>query len=545
MSASASPAAGNDPRLRPAGRSRLSLTLRLTLLFVLASSLVLLALGQLIGRSVEHHFIDLDRDTAEGKLATSAAILGALRSPTDLDRIGRDFESMLIGHDGLAIRVQDGSGRVWFSSPAAEAAPSAARPAGPPAAASSGTPHDSVHDLKHDSAHAANHGASLPIAWVHDGRTFRGLERELASGLPEGRPFRVTIGVDTAHHDHYMVSFRRTLWSFMAIAMVIMGALGWIVARSGLSPLRRLGKEAESVTAARLDRRLTAGDLPVEVDELANTLNEMLARLEDSFRRLSELSSDLAHELRTPIANMMTQTQVGLSQARSAESYRDVLAGNAEELERLARMVSDMLFLAKSEHGLAQPDRHPVDLQPLARQVVSFYEALASERGLALNVQGDGRVEGDRDLLLRALTNLVSNAIRHAAPGSEVLIGIDDLPSDSAADLAVPDLVVPGLVVPGLVLRRPLVRSPLVRLRVRNTGDTIPPEVKARMFDRFFRGDSSRQHDTEGAGLGLAIARSIARIHGGSIDAHSEDGVTEVCIDLPATPMGPRSLRRD
>jgi len=539
MSASASPAAGNDPRLRPAGRSRLSLTLRLTLLFVLASSLVLLALGQLIGRSVEHHFIDLDRDTAEGKLATSAAILEALRSPSDLDRIGRDFESMLIGHDALAIRVQDGSGRVWFSSPGAEAAPATARPIGPPAAAGSGA-RDAAqhpkHDPAHGTAHAGNHGAGLPIAWAHDGRTFRGLERELASGLPEGGPFRVTIGVDTAHHDHYMVSFRRTLWSFMAIAMLIMGALGWIVARSGLSPLRRLGQEAESVTAARLDRRLTAGDLPVEVDELANTLNEMLARLEDSFRRLSELSSDLAHELRTPIANMMTQTQVGLSQARSAESYRDVLAGNAEELERLARMVSDMLFLAKSEHGLAQPDRQPVDLQPLARQVVSFYEALASERGLALKVQGDGRVEGDRDLLLRALTNLVSNAIRHAAPGSEVLIGIDDLPCDSAADLAVPDLVVPGL-----VLRRPLVRSPLVRLRVRNTGDTIPPEVKARMFDRFFRGDSSRQHDTEGAGLGLAIARSIARIHGGTIDAHSDEGVTEVCIDLPATPMGSRS----
>jgi two-component system heavy metal sensor histidine kinase CusS len=479
---------------------------------------VLLALGQLIGQSVEQHFIDLDRDTAEGKFTTSASVLARMRTPRDLERIGSAFESMLVGHDGLAMRVEDRSGRVLFGTAAGRAAPSAAASTGtargaaaPGGAAPRGK---ALPATTHDHSHQADHGAPLPVTWTHDGRTFRGLARELPTGLPDRRPLLVTIGVDTAHHDHYMVAFRRTLWTFVAIAMAIMGLLGWVSARSGLAPLRRLGREAESVTAASLDRRLSSGDLPVEVAELARSLNDMLARLEDSFTRLSELSSDLAHELRTPLSNLMTQTQVGLSKARSADDYREVLANNSEELERLARMVSDMLFLAKSEHGLARPANEPVDLEALARQVCSFYEALAAERQLGMHVEGRAVVDGDRSLLLRALANLVSNAIRHAAADSEIVLRIAPVP---AAGAATPDTG----------------GGQRVRLSVINFGDTIPPEVLSRMFDRFFRGDSSRQHDTEGAGLGLAIARSIAQAHGGTIGATSEQGVTEVFLDLP------------
>lgn len=463
-----------------------------------ASTAVLLALGQLIGASVERHFVDLDHDLVEGKFTTSASLLGSIRQPADLERLATLFDSMLVGHDSLALRVEDRAGRIWFSSDAARTAPAGATTTGPARPAH-------VHDA------AGHHGdpAALPMQWTHEGRTFRGLSRELPAGLPDGRVFRLTIGVDTEHHDHYMQSFRHTLWTFVAIAVLATGLLGWVAARSGLAPLRRIGREAEAVTASRLDRRLTSGDLPVEVAELAHSLNEMLARLEDSFRRLNELSSDLAHELRTPLSNLMTQTQVGLSRARSADDYRDVLASNAEELERLSRMVSDMLFLAKSDHGLAQPAREPVDLQELARQVLSFYEALAAERQLGLEVQGSAVVLGDRSLLLRALANLVSNAIRHAAPGSTVQVAIAPTPAATG-----------------------------VRLSVGNRGDTVAPEVVERMFDRFYRGDSSRRHDTDGAGLGLAIVRSIAAAHGGSAGATSGDGLTRVFLDLPAADAG-------
>jgi two-component system heavy metal sensor histidine kinase CusS len=465
---------------------------------VAGSTAVLLALGQLIGASVERHFIDLDRDVVEGKFTTSASLLGSVRSAADLDRLEAGFASMLVGHDDLAIRVEDAEGRTRFSSDAARSAPRAAASEAP----------DPVHASAAAHFHPP-HGGALPVQWTHEGRTFRGLTRELTSGLQDHRMFRVTIGVDTAHHDHYMQSFRHTLWTFVAIAVLATGLLGWVAARSGLAPLRRLGREAEHVTASRLDRRLTSGDLPVEVAELAHTLNDMLARLEDSFRRLSELSSDLAHELRTPLSNLMTQTQVGLSRARSADDYREVLANNSEELERLARMVSDMLFLAKSEHGLAQPVRQAVDLQDMVRQVLSFYEALAAEQHLGLVVEGSATVAGDRSLLVRALANLVSNAIRHASAESRVSVVIEPVPLSPSGG------------------------TPYVRLSVCNQGETVAPEVLARMFDRFYRGDSSRRHDTEGAGLGLAIVRSIALAHGGTADASSQAGRTCVWVDLP------------
>ncbi|MBC7780509.1 MAG: heavy metal sensor histidine kinase, partial [Proteobacteria bacterium] len=450
-------------------RSGASLTLRLTLLFALASSIVLLTLGQLIGRSVERHFVELDREVAEGKLVSAAALLAAVRSPTDVEHVGGRFDSMMVGHDGLALRVEDRAGRVWFSSPEAEQLVSGVADA---QATPGARPRVHFHAA---GAHPVAHGDPLPIVWTHEGRTFRGLARALESGLTDARSVVVTVGVDTAHHEHYMALFRQTLWSFVAVAMLVTGVLGWLAARSGLAPLRTLGREAATVTASQLDRRLSAGQLPVEVAELARTLNDMLARLEDSFQRLSDLSSDLAHELRTPLTNLMTQTQVGLSRARSADDYREVLTSNSEELERLARMVSDMLFLAKSEHGLARPDNVPVDLGALAQQVLSFYEALAADRRVAFRVDGAATLDGDRPLLLRALANLVANAIQHATPGTEVLIGITPTPQASA---------VPG-----------------VRLAVRNRGETISAEVLARMFDRFFRGDASRQRATDGAGL--------------------------------------------
>ncbi len=484
----------------------MSLTLRITLLFVAASTGVLLALGQLIGTSVERHFVDLDRDLAEGKFTTSASLLAALQSPSDLDRLDALFGSMLVGHDSLAVKIEDRDGRIWFSSDAARTAPTSAPDGAPPQAPAA---------RAHGGASNPGDATALPVHWTHEGRAFRGLSRELASGLPDRRMFRVTIGVDTEHHDHYMQSFRHTLWTFVAIAVLATGLLGWMAARSGLAPLRRLGLEAGAVNASRLDRRLTSGDLPAEVAELARALNDMLARLEDSFRRLNELSSDLAHELRTPLSNLMTQTQVGLSRARSADDYREVLARNSEELERLARMVSDMLFLAKSEHALAHPAREDIDLQDLARQVLSFYEALASERQLSLEVRGHAIAAGDRALLLRALANLVSNAIRHAAPGTTVQIVIES--------------IAPGGITPGACRR----------VSVCNLGDTVPAEVLERMFDRFYRGDSSRQHDTDGAGLGLAIVRSIAAAHGGSTGASSANGLTCVFVDLPD---GPRRI---
>jgi two-component system heavy metal sensor histidine kinase CusS len=255
------------------------------------------------------------------------------------------------------------------------------------------------------------------------------------------------------------------------------------------------------IGAHRLHERVPADSAPVELAGLAHSFNELLVRLEDSFLRLSDFSSDIAHELRTPINTLMMQTQVALSKERSGEEYREVLHSCLEEYERLARMIADMLFLAKADNGLVIPHSEALDLGEEARQVAEFFEAYAESAGVKVRVAGSGRVSGDRLMLQRAIGNLLSNAIRHTPAGGSV-----DIATEGEAGRAI--------------------------VRVANTGSALAdPE---RVFERFYRGDPSRRRaGDEGTGLGLAITRSIVLAHGGVISARSGDGRTIFEMSLP------------
>jgi two-component system heavy metal sensor histidine kinase CusS len=249
---------------------------------------------------------------------------------------------------------------------------------------------------------------------------------------------------------------------------------------------------------------LPTAALPRELVDLAAAFNAMLSRLEESFRRLSEFSSDLAHELRTPIASLMTQTHVALSRTRSAEEYREVLYSNSEEYERLARMITDMLFLAKSDHGLIAPRSETVDLATEVKELFEFYDALAEDQGVSLAVEGVGTVAGERLMIRRAVSNLLSNAINHTPRGGCVKVRIERAANGE------------------------------IRLSMENPGEGIAPEHLPRIFDRFYRIDPSRQRSTDGAGLGLAITKSIVAAHKGTVHAFSEGGLTRFQIVFPA-----------
>jgi two-component system heavy metal sensor histidine kinase CusS len=214
----------------------------------------------------------------------------------------------------------------------------------------------------------------------------------------------------------------------------------------------------------------------------------------------------LAHELRTPVSNLLTQTQVTLSKARTEDEYRDILASNVEEFERLSRMIADMLFLAKSENDLIIPNRESVDLALEVEGLLEYYGVLAEEKQITLGCTGSGIVWGDRLMIRRAISNLLSNAVRHTPDGGRVTVRMDD--SDQR----------------------------MAKLVVENTGDTIPAEHMGRLFDRFYRVDTSRQYLGEGAGLGLAITRSIARAHDGEILGRSDHGITAFELILPFGP---------
>lgn len=489
---------------RPGAGIRASLTLRLSLLFAAASTIVLLALGQFIARSVDRHFVELDLELAEGKLQLTATALAAIGAPIDLAAIDARLSALLIGHDDIALRVDGPDGQPWFANLAGAALDASRATAAAREGVAQTAPH--VHGLPQPATRAADPGL---LQWSHQGATFRGLARTLPTGLPGSPRATVAVGVDTGHHVHYLASLRQALWGFVAAAVLAMGLLGWAAARHGLAPLRRLGRAAERVTAGRLDRRLPVEELPTEMAALASQLNAMLARLEAAFERLSALSSDLAHELRTPVARLLTQVQVTLARPRDAADYRDALAASAEGLEQLSRTVADLLLLAKADNGLLPPPTGRVELASLAAQVIAYHEAPAAERQVSLRVEGESRVPGDAGLLARALSNLVSNAIRHAQAGSAVTVAIGPSPvSDGSA---------------------------MARVCVRNHGDALSAETLERMFDRFWRADASRARgaDEAGLGLGLALVRAIARAGGGDAGASHRDGVTAVWIDLP------------
>ncbi|MDZ4125546.1 MAG: heavy metal sensor histidine kinase, partial [Hydrogenophaga sp.] len=323
--------------------------------------------------------------------------------------------------------------------------------------------------------------------------------KELGTGAT---PIQLLIALDTGHHVHFMQILSQTLALYSLGAILVSGLLGWWAARRGMAPLRVMKERAMTVTAQKLDQRMPVEAVPVEFADLAESLNTMLGRLQSDFRRLQDFSSDLAHELRTPINNLLTQTQVSLAQRRDAAAYQDILASNAEEFQRLARMVSDMLFLAKTEHGIELPHREAISLDREVLALFDFYDAVADEKHIRLVITGQAQITGDRLMVRRAISNLLSNALRHSPADAEVLVVIEE-------------------------------RTGEATLCITNSGLTIPPEVLPRLFDRFFRVDKSRSHpESDGTGLGLSITQAIMAAHGGSVSVSSSKGNTSFCLSF-------------
>lgn len=462
---------------------RLSLTRQLTLMFVTAATAVLLLLGWVIAASVEQHFEELDMEQLSGKMALIRQGLQNVAATEDLTPYSHQLARSLVGHPGLEVLLLDSDQSVIFATEHAGFAPEQV-------------------------VAQARQQTDQSVLWTLSGQTYRGLAGQVALAAPgtavQPATVYVAVAMDMGHHQAYMRSFLQTLWLFVAGAAALTGVLGWVVVRRGLAPLRTMRAQAQVVTAQQLSQRLPVQRLPVELAELAGSLNDMLARLEVAFARLSDFSSDIAHELRTPVSNLMTETQVALARPRNAEDYRAVLESNAEELEHMARMIADMLLLAKADNGLVVPHLDSVNLADEVRALFAYYEAVAEDKHLQLCLSGQAQLQGDRLMLRRALGNLLSNAIRHANPGSCVQITLLNSPTG-------------------------------ISMAVTNIGDTIPDDLLERVFDRFFRVDPSRQRSSEGTGLGLAITRSIVTAHGGHIAATSQEGVTTFTIVLPPT----------
>jgi two-component system heavy metal sensor histidine kinase CusS len=456
---------------------RASLTLRLTLLFAGASTVVLLLLGALIARAVEQHFEEQDLAVMNGKLELVRHALEKVRSAQQMNAIAQLLDDSLVGDHGLAVVVRAPDGEILFATRGAE----------------------------FPQALLARESEVLrPLVWIGaQGTPLRGIAARVGTGLADAPPAIVAVATDISHHQQFMRSFSVTLWSFVVLAALLTGFLGWVVVHRGLSPLRAIRREAEAITAQRLAARLASAAVPAELGDLVDTLNAMLARLEASFARLSDFSSDLAHELRTPVSNLLTQTQVTLARSRTSEESRHVLASNVDEFERLSRMIADMLFIAKADEGQIVPTRQAIALDGVADELIEYFRLLADDQGVALTRTGCGRIVGDTLMIRRAISNLLSNALRHTARGGRIEIAIDSL-SDGR-----------------------------LRVAVNNSGETIPASQLPRLFDRFYRADPSRSGEGTHSGLGLAIVKSIVQAHGGDVVVESAAGTTSFILRLP------------
>lgn len=225
--------------------------------------------------------------------------------------------------------------------------------------------------------------------------------------------------------------------------------LGWLVSRRGLKPVRRLATEAGAIEVRRLHRRLNTQQLPEELGELGKSLNHMLARLEDGFGRLSRFSEDLAHEIRTPLSNLMGHTEHALRQARSREEYESLLASHLEEYQRLSRMINSMLFLARSEQPQAGIQPEAVALTPLMEQLCDYFEGMAEEAGTTLINQAHGEVWADAELLRRA-SPLPSAASTAAMAWRSAC---------TTADRSLPESIYPACLIAFTAATRPALRA--------------------------------------------------------------------------------------
>lgn len=303
--------------------------------------------------------------------------------------------------------------------------------------------------------------------------------------------------------------------ALLLVAVVIAGGAlaGWGTfwrVRCSLRPLIDVADQTRAIDVARLDQRLSLAESAEELQPVIEQFNGLMGRVERAYLQLEGFNADVAHELRTPLANLIGQTELALSRERPAAELADTLASNLEELNRLAGMVNDMLFLAQADRGVKARRGEPVALSALVHQVLEFHEAPLSEADLSVEVAGEQQAAVDAPLVKRALSNLLGNAIRHATPGTRITVRLD--PDDAGG----------------------------VRLWVENQGDPVPQHHLPRLFDRFFRVDSSRcELDRPHHGLGLSIVAAIARMHEGSPMAESTPERTRIGFSLAhPTPAG-------
>lgn len=465
----------------PGQRHPWSLARRITLVLSLTIGALFASSAWLVSQSIDDHFELLDFDALRAVTESLRQTLARPQGDALPPGHGPELDRAVTGDHGIHYAVFDSAGQpIYARAPAALLA--AARAIEPAPA------------LERSVVHV----------WKAAGDSYRGAVLAL-----DGR--RVVVALSTNVHEHYLADLRRALWAGAVAATLLAVVAAVLAVRWGHAPLRRIGATVKGITADNLHVRLDPREAPAELSPLVMSFNAMLDQLQASFERLAHFSADIAHELRTPVTNLMTQTQVALAKDRSGAQYREVLYTGLDELDRLRRMIGDMLFLAQAENPTQRLARETLGLEAEVRASFDFFEAWADEGGVALRLEHrpteSHAIVANRGMLQRALCNLLGNALRHTPRGQAITVRLAH-------------------------------EGNAVQVEVHNPGQAIEPEHLAHLFDRFYRVDPARHRDGEGTGLGLAIVKAIAEAHGGTAGVESGAGQTRFWIRLPAPGAG-------
>ena len=461
---------------------KLSLRLRLALTTLVLSGLLVIAVSALTYGVLAQQ---LDRDTADSVTRLADGLQGYLRLTGDTVSVAfdaNDDDEAAFVHDATRYyQVFDGAtGRLIAASPAMSPLGLDYTPPEIEALRSSGLPEDVS--------------------------TTYGRLRFVAHALTlENRPLILVVGVPLTQMDRALGRYRNLLLLIVPVALLITAATVWWLSAYALRPLSQMALATRAIDVSTLDRRLAVRGARDELDEVASAFNAALERLEHAVGEMRQFSAALAHELRTPLAALRGGIELGARERGLSAAAKEAAASQLEEIDRLARLIDQILTQARAEAGQIHLTFAPVNLGELASSVVEDLESLAEARSIGLTCEPEDSVSvsGDAGWLRRLLINLVDNATKFTPEGGHIAVRV--AAHDGTATIDVED-----------------------------TGIGLTPEDAARVFERFFRADPSRTSRIEGAGLGLSLVQWVAAQHHGAVSVASEPGAgTTFTVTLP------------
>ncbi len=316
-------------------------------------------------------------------------------------------------------------------------------------------------------------------------------------------PILIQVALDITYQQKVIAQYSQLLAIILFSVMVIAILLGFFIAHRAMKSLDRLTEATQKITVTSLHKRIDPNSWPKELRSLGIAFNEMLARIENAFLHLTQFSADLAHELRSPINNLMGEAEIILSRPHTLNDYQHVLESHMEELQRIAQLIENILFLARAENPKLDIQKEWIHVANEITLISEFYQAIADEKLIQITSEGDASLFVNAIMFRRMLSNLLSNALKYSSSGGVIQFETRQI-------------------------------NQTIEIKIKDNGIGIASEHLPKLFNRFYRVDSARTRSEGGVGLGLAIVKSIVELHQGSITIASELEVgTVITLLLP------------